>query len=56
MYLGKHHKTTSDLEETKRRDNLKNVYVYQRGIKLVRIPYYDFQNIEIILKNEIYGH
>jgi len=34
-------------------DNLKNEYCQNNNIKLLRIPYWDFDNIEQILKNEL---
>lgn len=55
MYLGKNHKTLSDLNKTKQRDEIKNEYVKQKNIKLLRIPYFEFQNIPVILEKEIYG-
>jgi len=54
MYLGKNHKTIKDLQETKWRDGIKNEYAKQRGIKLVRIPYFEFERIPEILKENIY--
>lgn len=55
MYLGKHHKTDLDLQETKKRDKIKNEYVNKKGIKLIRISYNQFKNIDSILEKEIYG-
>lgn len=37
----------------KRRDQIKNKYAKDNGIKLIRIPYYDFDRIEEILKDAI---
>lgn len=34
---------------TKIRDTIKNIYCQQNNIKLIRIPYWDFDNIEEIL-------
>jgi hypothetical protein len=53
--LGKNHKTISDLDETRRRDKIKDDYAKQKNIKLLRIPYFEFQNISEILEKEIYG-
>ena len=38
-------------EEGQIRDNIKNQYCKDNDIKLIRIPYYDFTNIDTILKN-----
>ena len=35
------------------RDNIKNEYCEKNNIKLIRIPYYEFENIESILRREI---
>lgn len=43
----------NDLESQKFRDNLKNNYCHINKIKLIRIPYWDFNNIEIILDNTL---
>lgn len=40
-------------EKIKLRDNIKNKYCQQNNIKLLRIPYWDFDNIEKILENEL---
>lgn len=40
-------------EITKRNDNIKNEYCKENNIKLLRIPYFDFDNIEEILFNYI---
>lgn len=42
-----------ELEKQKKRDNIKTQYCKDNNIKLIRIPYWEFKNIEIIL-NEIY--
>ena len=34
-------------------DTIKNNYCFDNGIKLIRIPYWDYDNIETILNNEI---
>jgi hypothetical protein len=39
---------------TKRNDNIKNKYCKDNNIKLIRIPYWDFDNIENILNNNIF--
>ena len=41
-------------EETKRRDNIKNQYCKSNDIKLIRIPYTDFNKIEEILDNYLF--
>ncbi len=40
-------------ETTKEKDNIKNDYCIVNNIKLIRIPYWDFKNVDQILKNEI---
>ena len=37
----------------KKRDEIKNQYCLQHGIKMIRIPYWDYENIEEILQGEI---
>ncbi len=39
--------------DRKIRDTIKNIYCQQNNIKLIRIPYWDFDNIEEILKREL---
>lgn len=41
------------LEKIQRRDKIKNDYCISNNIKLIRIPYWDFDNIEIILSEEL---
>ena len=38
---------------TQRNDNIKNQYCKDNNIKLVRIPYWEFDNIENILEKEL---
>lgn len=40
-------------EDTKNRDSVKNAYCKDNGIKLIRIPYTEFENIENILVKEL---
>jgi hypothetical protein len=42
------------LNENKRRDNIKNKYCKDNNIKLIRIPYWEFDNIKNILASELY--
>lgn len=42
-----------NLFETKKRDTIKNKFCRKNNIKLIRIPYWDFDNIEKILHKEI---
>jgi len=44
------------LEITKKRDELKNQYCKENKIKLIRIPYWEYDNIEKILEKEIKEH
>lgn len=39
---------------TKKHDNIKNMYCINNNINLLRIPYWDYENIETILNKEIY--
>lgn len=41
------------LNDTKYRDNVKNNYCKQNNIKLIRIPYWDFSNLEEVLQQEL---
>lgn len=41
------------LQETQRRDNIKTQYCKENNIKLIRIPYWDFDNINTILSTEL---
>lgn len=41
-------------EQTKIRDNIKNKFCNESNISLIRIPYYDFDNIETILSSYIF--
>ena len=43
------------LEQTKNNDSIKTKYALDNGIKLIRIPYWDYDNIEEILEEAIYG-
>ncbi len=42
-----------DFENVKKRDTIKNEYCKSNNIKLIRIPYYEFDRIEEILSNSI---
>lgn len=46
-------KTPLDLENQHRIDNIKTKYCKDKNIKLIRIPYWDFKNIEDILIKEL---
>lgn len=54
LFFGKNHRVVSDLQETKERDNIKNEYAQKHGIRLIRIPYFDFDHIPKILGEAIY--
>lgn len=41
------------LKSIQHRDSIKTNYCLQKGIKLIRIPYWDFNNIELILTKEL---
>lgn len=42
------------LDDIKYRDNIKTTYCSINNIDLLRIPYWDFSNIENILKNKLF--
>lgn len=42
-----------NFEKTKRHDEIKNKYCESNGIELLRIPYWDMNNIENIIKNKL---
>ena len=42
-----------DLEKIQKRDKIKNKYCQDNNIKLIRIPYWDYSNIEEILIREL---
>lgn len=43
----------SDFQEIQKRDKIKNIYCNEHNIKLIRIPYWDYDNIEKILQCKI---
>jgi len=43
-----------DFKATKKNDKIKTKYCKDNGIKLIRIPYWDFDNIETILEKELF--
>ncbi len=47
--------TYYSLQDRQKLDNLKNQYCLKKGIYLVRIPYWEYDNIENIIKNTITG-
>lgn len=55
-YLSKYGNMLSDFKNTEKRDSIKNNYAKNKGIKLIRIPYYDIPNVKNILEKEFYGH
>ena len=48
-----HGNSEEEFKETKIRDNIKDKYCKDNNIKLIRIPYFEFDNIENILKQEL---
>ena len=42
-----------NLDDCQRRDNIKNKYCEENNIKMIRIPYWDYKNIEEILTKQI---
>lgn len=49
----KHSFSEESFVSTQRNDNIKNQYCKDNNIKLVRIPYWEFDNIENILEKEL---
>lgn len=47
---------TYSFVDTQRHDNIKNTYCKQNNIKLIRIPYWDINNIQTILDKELILH
>ena len=41
------------LKRCQKRDEIKNKYCKKNGITLIRIPYWDFENIETILTTSL---
>lgn len=46
----------NSLEDVQRHDRIKNDYCRNKGIRLIRIPYWDYDNIETILTSELNIH
>lgn len=44
---------TKEFEKTQKHDEIKTQYCIDHNIHLIRIPYWDFDNIEEILKKEL---
>lgn len=42
-----------NFENVKRRDKIKDDYCKENGIKILRIPYWNFDNIELILEKNL---
>lgn len=51
-YTGRKDDTEEDIKRRKENDDIKTQYCKDNNIKLIRIPYWDFQNIEKILIKE----
>ena len=49
----KKEKAIEEFEKVKIKDNIKNTYCQNNNINLLRIPYWEFDNIEDILKREL---
>ena len=50
----KHFGGLDEFIDTKIRDTIKNIYCQQNNIKLIRIPYWDYDKIEEILNKELF--
>ena len=48
------HDGTETFKRTKSNDKIKNIYCKNNNINLIRIPYWDFNNIEKILDKELF--
>lgn len=53
--IGTHRYTDKELQNLRIRDEIKNIYAKERGIKLIRISYKDIGNIDKILDEQLYG-
>ena len=42
-----------EFQDIKKRDSIKTTYCKDNDIKLIRIPYFDYDNIETILSTEL---
>ena len=45
QYIKKFHKKKSDFTKAQERDRLKNSYALSQGLKLYRIPYWEFEHL-----------
>ena len=53
-FSGKNQKRAEEqFKQTQKKDNIKTQYCLDNNIKLIRIPYWEFNNIENILKQEL---
>lgn len=52
-YIKDENKRLEKFQETKKRDAIKNEYCSEKGIQLIRIPYYEYDSLEILLKNNM---
>lgn len=52
-FIRKHFGGYESFIDTKIRDTVKNIYCENNNIKLIRIPYWEFKNIENILDQEL---
>ena len=53
-FSGKNQKRAEEqFKQTQKKDNIKTQYCLDNNIKLIRIPYWEFDNIENILKQEL---
>lgn len=49
--VGWYSKNEEEFQKMRERDIIKNEYCKQNGIRMIRIPFYDFDNIEKILED-----
>jgi len=48
--------TIVDFDKVKKHDSIKNLYCAKNNIRLLRIPYWEFLNIENILNTELFDN
>jgi very-short-patch-repair endonuclease/predicted RNA-binding Zn-ribbon protein involved in translation (DUF1610 family) len=53
IYMPFMHETKEAFHLNQRHDEIKNLYCEEKGIQLIRIPYWEFKNIESILSKEL---
>lgn len=55
IFPNQFHRDISDFRRQQKRDELKNEYARERNIILIRIPFFEFKNINFILEENLHG-